>query len=232
MAESTTEARLYRRLVKHVFSGELSPGEKVVERQLAEQLGVSRIPVRESLRKMVGQGLLTSGADGGEIRMREYSPEDVRQLYEFRVSLEVCAARAASRAATDTDVARMRLICDETDLVIEAEEPRQRWGELDHAFHEALAEASHNERISHSLKNLLTECHYLFYVFPAKAKRKQETPAQTAAHMREVLEGEHRALLKLIDNRDAEGAEELARETIRLSGQRLIEAMIASKLST
>jgi DNA-binding GntR family transcriptional regulator len=163
--------------------------------------------------------------------MREYTPEDVRQLYEFRETLEGCAARAASRAATETDIARMRMICDETELVIGTEEPQQRWGELDHAFHESLAEASHNERISHSLKNLLTECHYLFYIFPAKAKRQLVTPAQTEAHMREVLEGDHRALLKLIDNRDAEGAEELARERIRLSGQRLIQAMIASKLS-
>lgn len=230
MAESKTEARLYRRLVKHVFSGEVSPGDKVVERQLAEQLGVSRIPVRESLRRMVGQGLLTSAADGGEIRMRLYTPEETRQLYEFREVLEGEISRLAARAATEADIARLKMICDESETVIGTEDGHRRWGELDHAFHEALADACHNERMADSLKNLLTECHYLFYIFPAKAKRKQVSPDETAAHMREVLEEEHRALLNRISERDADGAEQIARISIREGGRRLIEAMIASQL--
>ena len=213
-----------------ILEGEIKPFEKVPQDDIADELGVSRIPVRESLRRMVGQGLLTSAADGGEIRMRQYTPDEVRQLYEFREVLEGEISRLAARAASDTDISRLKMICDESETVIGTEDGQRRWGELDHAFHEALADASHNQRMADSLKNLLTECHYLFYIFPAKAKRKQVSRDETAAHMHEVLEEEHRELLKRITERDADGAQQVARNSIREGGRRLIEAMIASQL--
>lgn len=227
-----SDATIYNRLVETVFSGQHPPGSKVVEGQLAKQLGVSRIPVRESLRKMVGQGLLTAGDDGGGIRLRQYTPEDLRQLFELRMYLEGGIARAATRSASDTDIARLKMICDKSEPFVENHDDTKRWGELDHAFHEALADASHNQRMATALKNLLTECHYLFYIFPTLAvhHNQSRTSDELVKHRRAVLDEEHRALIHLITSGDADAAEDLARTKMQASADRLINSFIATNL--
>jgi GntR family transcriptional regulator, vanillate catabolism transcriptional regulator len=233
MSDHPSESTVYNRILEHVFSGELAPGTKVIEGQLARQLGVSRIPIRESLRRMVGQGLLTSEGNGGGIRMRDYAPEDLRQLFEMREVLEGGIARAAARAATPTDLSQLEMICAKAEQCIVDQESRERWGELDHTFHAALADASHNRRMADALKTLLTECHFLFYVFPSKAREQQQQPSpeEVARRRRRVLTEEHRPLLELIGKRDVEGAVELASRSIREGGQRTIQTFIASKLA-
>ena len=145
---------VYDRVIEYLFSGDKPPGSKVVEQELADELGVSRIPIRESLGKLVGQGLLVGEKGGRGVRMREYSIEEIRQLYEARGTIEGGIARAATRAATETDIARLQIICEQAESEI-GHYGSKRWAELDHAFHAALADASHNERLAHQLKLML-----------------------------------------------------------------------------
>ena len=91
---------IYDRVVDMIFCGRFAPGAKLVEEELAAALGVSRVPVRETLAKLVGQGLLGGGGKGQGVA-REYTVEEVRQ-YEYREALEGRRA-AAERGATATD---------------------------------------------------------------------------------------------------------------------------------
>jgi DNA-binding GntR family transcriptional regulator len=221
---------IYDRVVQHIFfSGTVSPGSKVVERQLADQLGVSRIPIRETLRQLSGQGLLVADHNGQGARLRKYTAEDIRQLYELRELLEGGAARAAARSATDTDVARMEMICQQTAAEV-GDYGSKIWADLDHAFHAALADASHNERIARSLTQLLTECHYIFYLYPSHHGRPKPNATEAKAHMQGVLE-DHQTLLKLICAGDADGAERKAREDMRISNERFTQVLIARDLA-
>ncbi len=218
-------SNLYDRLLRHLFSGDKTPGSKIIEQDLADELGVSRIPIREALRKMMGQGLLVGEEGGRGVRMRQYTIEDIRQLYEARGILEGGAARIAARAATDADVTRLNYICRQMETEI-GNYGSERWANLDHGFHEALADASHNDRIAEQLKLMLTECHYIFYVRPTRSRRPIPAPEYAATHMREVLENEHIALLDLIIAGDADAAEMKAREDMQRNALRLLEFQI------
>lgn len=223
------QSTVYDRLTQLIFSGRFAPGQKLIERDLASELGVSRIPVRESLGRMVAQGLLLGGEKWQGVRMRTYTADEIHQLYEFREMLEGGAARAAAERATATDLERLEMICAEEEPEV-GHYGSPRWAELDHHFHATLAEASHNERIAHSLTLLLTECHYVFYLYPAQCGRQwTPSPQEAAAHMQSVLE-DHRMLLSLIRSRDGAAAEQKARADMRKSAQRATRALIARDL--
>jgi DNA-binding GntR family transcriptional regulator len=218
----TEPNHVYDRLLKLLFSGELAPGERIAEQALARRLGVSRVPVREALAKLVGQGLLVGGQPGEGVRTRSYSPQELEEVYELRGALEGIAARAAARAASAADIIRMELICEEAETAI-GEPDLARWSELDHAFHAALAEASHNERVADALKLVLSECHYLFYhVLRPKGSEAQATLESVAE--------DHRELLRLVREGDAEGAERKARDDMRKSAERAVRGTIARTL--
>lgn len=234
MAKDSNSASVYERVLGRVFSGETTPGSKVVEQDLANQLGVSRIPIRESLGKMVGQGLLVGEQGGRGVRLRSYTTDDIRQLYELREMLEGGAARGAARAATATDVQRLRLILQQLEAEV-GNYGSRRWADLDHAFHAAMADASHNERIARALKLLLTECHYVMFLYPPRGGRPAPSgskPSQQAAvkHMRLVFD-EHVSVLERICAGDIDGAEQMARQHMRASILRLTESIVARDLA-
>jgi DNA-binding GntR family transcriptional regulator len=106
----------------------------------------------------------------------------------------------------------------------------KQWADLDHAFHAALADASHNERIARSLKQLLTECHYIFYLYPSHHARPKPSHESAVEHMQSVV-NDHEALLKLIRAGDADGAERKAREDMRASNARFTQELISRGLA-
>jgi len=231
MPTNTASESVYERVVQHIFfSHNISPGAKIVETKLAHHLGVSRIPVRESLRRLAGQGLLVGDKNGdGGVRLRSYTAEEIHGLYELRELLEGGAARAAARAATEIDLARMEMICERMSLLV-GKYGSVEWADLDHFFHHALADASQNDRIALPLKCLLTECHYLFYLFPVHRGRFKLPPEDVHAHMQCIVD-DHCNLLDLIRRRDAEAAERKAREDIRVGKARFALVSIAQDLA-
>ena len=93
-------------IVEAIASGVLQPGERIVEQKLAEALGISRLPVREGLRVLSGQGLVTVAPHRG-CRVADFNLEKVDQQKDVRVGLEKVAARAASAAyRADPDALR------------------------------------------------------------------------------------------------------------------------------
>ncbi|MBN2291468.1 MAG: GntR family transcriptional regulator [Pirellulales bacterium] len=222
------ESSVYDRLLKLVFSEQSTPGEKLVERNLANELGVSRIPVRESVREMVAQGLLVGGEKWEGVRTRRYTPDDIRQLSEFREIFDGGAARMAAIHATDMDVAELEMICDEAESEV-GNYGSDRWAHLDHRFHEMVADASHNQRLVHFMKFMLAESHYAFYVHPGRMRRNVPSKEEVVAHMQRVI-SDHRTLVEMIDKKDADGAEKIARAHIWTSGRQAAKDLIASKL--
>ena len=222
------ESSVYDRLLKIVFSADATPGEKLVERNLASELGVSRIPVRESVREMVAQGLLVGGEKWEGVRTRRYTPDDIHQLSEFREIFDGGAARVAAQHATDVDVAQLEMICKEAEGEV-GNYGSERWAHLDHRFHAAIADASHNQRLIHFMKFMLAESHYAFYVHPSRVRHTMPSKEEAVAHMGRVVK-DHLSLAEMIREKNPDGAEKIARAHIWASGRQAAKDLIASRL--
>lgn len=101
----------YEVLRSRILSGELAPGERLVEQTLAEDLGLSRTPVREAIRRLVHEGFVEKG-QGYSTRVAEFHEEELSQLFEIRRRLECYAAGRAAKMATEEEIARLRDLSD------------------------------------------------------------------------------------------------------------------------
>jgi DNA-binding GntR family transcriptional regulator len=99
-------AEVYEELRRAIVEGTIRPNERLIESELAERLDVSRTPVRESMLRLAGDGLIVSRRRGWVVR--EHSPKEIREVYEVRAALEGFAARLAALRATDDELARLR----------------------------------------------------------------------------------------------------------------------------
>lgn len=129
-------------IIKAIMSGEMKPGQRIVESGLARQLGVSQAPVREAIRDLVLMGLLETEPYKGTF-VRSFTAEELYEVYTVRAALESLAARLAAPRATDEDLAALRGILNE---MVEAGKANDgnRMVRLDNMFHEAIMKLSGN----------------------------------------------------------------------------------------
>ncbi|MDQ0962605.1 DNA-binding GntR family transcriptional regulator [Streptomyces sp. B4I13] len=99
--------RVLGALRQEIIAGSLRPGDRLVERELAERFGVSRVPVREAIRALVAEGFVLFETPRRTV-VRPLSPTDVNELFELREALEVYAAGLAAARATPEDLAELR----------------------------------------------------------------------------------------------------------------------------
>ncbi|QDS89091.1 HTH-type transcriptional regulator LutR [Rosistilla ulvae] len=223
-----SDNEVHKKLSDLIFSGEFERGSNLVERNLASRLGVSRIPVRETLTRLVAQGALQGGRKGEGVRLRRYSAEEIRQLYEFRAMLEGGIARAAATNASQADVLRLTIICDEMNASV-GEATAERWGILDRRFHEALSESCRNDRTSEALKALLNECFYVFYILSRQKSRSELSGEELVSHQKLAVD-DHLAIVGHIKARREDEAESHSKLHILRSADRVIRAAIESDL--
>ena len=99
--------RVLAGLRQEIIAGSLRPGDRLVERELADRFGVSRVPVREAIRALVAEGFVHFETPRRTV-VRRLSPADVKELFELREALEVYAAGLAASRATPEDLADLR----------------------------------------------------------------------------------------------------------------------------
>lgn len=103
--------RVARHLRDEIIDGRRRPGSKLVERDLAAELGVSRVPVRDALRTLVAEGLVTARPRTWAV-VRTFTPADVEDLHEIRSAIEVLAFRLAAQRWDEAGLARLRADLD------------------------------------------------------------------------------------------------------------------------
>ncbi|TXS45396.1 GntR family transcriptional regulator [Streptomyces sp. uw30] len=99
--------RVLATLRQDIIAGRLRPGDRLVERELADRFGVSRVPVREAIRALVAEGFVHFETPRRTV-VRRLTPADVKELFELREALEVYAAGLAASRATQEDLAELR----------------------------------------------------------------------------------------------------------------------------
>ncbi|GIW34383.1 GntR family transcriptional regulator [Meiothermus sp.] len=146
----------YAHLRGAILAGSLLPGTRISEPGLAQELGISRTPVREALQRLSQEGLVELLPNKGA-RVRVLSASEVREVYDVRALLEGEAAALAARNATQAELDGLERLLQALDALPKDDYNQQM--QVDFDFHTALVEAAHNKtlaRIYADLRSSLT----------------------------------------------------------------------------
>lgn len=191
---------VFESLREAILNQQLEPGERMMEIQMAEEMGVSRTPVREAIRKLELEGLVVMVPRKGAY-VAGLSLKDVADVFEIRRALEGLAAELAVDRITDDELENL-----ERYLVKISEEidrgDLNKVIETDTDFHTLLYQASRNQRLSQIINNLREQI-----------QRFRATSLSNPGRMKEAVE-EHRKIVEAISSRDGETARRLAQEHI------------------
>lgn len=144
--------RVYTALRDQILTGTLLPNQRLVELQLASQFGLSRTPVREALKRLAAEGLVSLDAVRGMV-VRHVDAAEVEDIYAIREVLDGLAGSLAAQHGTEADLGKLRLL---TELMDESGRA-QRWEavvQINIKFHEVLYNASGNERLAFMARSL------------------------------------------------------------------------------
>lgn len=193
-----------------IITGQLKPGERLMEVQLAEELGVSRTPVREAIRKLELEGLVVMVPRKGAY-VADISTKDVAEVFEIRAALESLAAGLAAERITQEEL-------EELHRILETESTEnldlETLIEVDTAFHEVIYKASRNERLVQIISNLREQIQRFRSITLAKPGR-----------MKDVLK-EHKQIVEAISQGDVALARQLAQQHIEIAESNMLEAIL------
>ncbi len=187
-------ADVFRNLI---LTNQLEPGERLIQIRLAEQLGISRTPVREALQKLASEGLVTFSPYRGAT-VAEFSPSELDDIYSIRIALEGYCARLAALRITDEQLEQLEALFGQMK-----EEYRRadRWQLLavNREFYAVLYAIPNRPR----LYDLTMK-----YLDMANLYRRMALAQES--YFKRIVEG-HKELLAVLRERDSEGVERVLR---------------------
>lgn len=192
----------------------LKPGERLMEIQLADEMGVSRTPVREAIRKLELEGLVVMVPRKGAY-VAGVSMKDIHEVYEVRSALEMLAVTLAAERITEEELdALERQVLRESE-----EEDKEESSDLsnivyiDSSFHDIIYQAAHNQRLVQFV-NILQE----------QLQRFRAASLSRPGRSKTALE-EHKKIVEALSERNGELAAQFAREHIENAENAMISQM-------
>ena len=198
-----------------IRKGILEPGERLMEVQLAEELGISRTPVREAIRKLEQEGYVIMMPRRGTY-VSDISTNDVKEIFEIRSALESLATGLAARRIEPDELETLQNLLVEIEGYI-AKNDIEKIVETDIKFHGLLYQVSRNERLVNIINNLkeqLARFRTLSMSYPGR--------------LQETLE-EHSEMVEAIANGDVSAARDAAEHHMERAEKTLLKAMRKAK---
>ncbi|WP_018467327.1 GntR family transcriptional regulator [Calidithermus timidus] len=203
---ATSPDRVAQQLRERILGGQYPGGTTLRQEELAEEMGVSRMPVREALRQLAAEGLLVLQPHRGAV-VAELSIAELEEIYEMRAVLEPLALRLAIPRLGKGQLGEAEDALDEAGR----EHDGQRLSELNWKFHAALYRPANRPRLLSTIELLhLNADRYMRMIL-------------TVVHHREQSDREHRALLEACRRQEVEQASSLLKRHIIEAGQRLVQ---------
>ena len=193
-----------------IINGSFKPRERLMEIQLAEEMGVSRTPVREAIRKLELENFIVMVPRKGAY-VAGISGKDITDLFEVRAALEALAAGLAAERITPDELEEMERAA--LNVHEAGEGIIDNLVERDSAFHDLLYKASHNQRLIQII-TLLKE----------QIQRFRAASLSQPGRVKHAID-EHRNIIEAISERNAELAALLAREHIEAAEQIFLNTM-------
>ena len=183
-----------------ILDGRVVPGQRLKEEELAQQLGISRTPIREALLVLQTEGLLEATPNRGAA-VRSYDHAELEELYDLRAVLESHAARRAASRVTTEQLEELRASCDRFALLLAGDDLPALVAE-NGFFHDTILAAAASDRLKGMVRQVvalpLVYKSYIWY-----------SPAQASASHHYHLQ-----LVRALEQRDGERAEIVMREHV------------------
>jgi len=177
---------VFNTLRERILKGNLKPGERLMEIHLADQLGVSRTPIREAIRMLELEGLVKMVPRKGA-QVAKISREDLQDVLEVRKALDTLAVKLACERITEEEIKKLKDAELEFERVIKSGDATQI-AESDVAFHDVIQSASKNKRLKSMISNLAER----IYRYRFEYIKQQSDGGKT-------LINEHRAIIQCIE---------------------------------
>jgi DNA-binding GntR family transcriptional regulator len=204
------------RLTTAIRTGKLPPGERLVELQIAAQLGVSRAPLREALRKLEAEGLVQTTKGRGTFVI-EPSKSEVEQMVVMRAVLEGLAARLVAANATADERRELRELHEQMQSAAEAHD-EALWRETDWHFHERLCATAGNRFLLDTWRAL------------SNVMRIYQRGRPINGSPSELMQ-RHDAFIRALESQDAARAEIVFRDILLRSGFEAIGKIVPAALA-
>lgn len=213
--KSSASGLAYEHIADRLRTGSLKPGEPLVNRKLAAEIGTSTIPLREAICRLASEGVLELNP-GGSARVRTVDAAEICEIYDLRQALEVMAIGEAAMTFNDGLSSELQFCCDRFSEMAELIPPGskasaaqlRKWLGLEERFHSSLLEASNNRWLNRVARNI----RFLSVAFTTHLMVGQFL---TGAMAREIAD-QHRELLAILGRRDVAGAQDWMCEHIRV----------------
>ena len=196
----TLNQRVYSQLREMILSGALEGGTQIEERQLAEEMGVSRTPLREAIGQLSNEGIIEYRPYRGNY-VRTFTAKQVNDLYQVRMALESLAMRLAIPKLSQEHIHKIRLILDDVQRALQNND-MDGYNEADRRFHKAILDISGNETLKEALGRLAAQIQMVRVI----ANQDHDVVESTAR--------ERPRILAALEARDADEAARLMEEHI------------------
>lgn len=206
----------YNYLYQKLTSGCWPGGTKLSEPTLAQEMGISRTPVREAISQLEREGLLEQIPKHGTF-VRIINRKQMADLYDFRIQIETYAAQLAAQHIQPPQIEQLQDICQSmTQLLIKIRSQskptptfaqKQKWMQLDAAFHNTILEASTNHWIVQSAKQM----RMLIHIF----NHWRDVPGRNISTQWRRTSREHRQIIRALTNHNGHLAKQLIRTHIQ-----------------
>jgi DNA-binding GntR family transcriptional regulator len=189
--EADIDARIYQSIFDGVLNHRLTPGTKLPEPELCQLFGVGRAVVRRVLEKLAYDGIVVLRPNKGAV-IAEPTPEETREIFEARRSVERMLVELAVQRANAKDIKALRQqLASEHEAMHRFDQPS--WATLASGFHMRIAALARNSILQNYLKELVSRCSLIVGVY--------EPPGHAPCE-----HAEHAAIVDCIEARDAAGA--------------------------
>jgi DNA-binding GntR family transcriptional regulator len=221
-ASQTIERRslhgeLVERLRALITVGDLANGQKVPERALCERFGVSRTPLREALKVLASEGVVTLRQNRGAV-VNGLTADELTQAFPVMGALEALSGEIACRMITDAELAKIR-VAHETMVVHWRRGELQAYFALNRAIHEAILEATHNDVLISAYRNISRRIMAARYMANKSPKRWAEAVK------------EHEAILTALERRDGRTLSRLLKSHLANKLEALKNTLLAQETS-
>ncbi len=207
----------YLEIKRRILDNELSPNVIMLEKELADLLGMSRTPVREALIRLSNEGLVEVRPRHG-MRVLPLSAEDMIEIYQILTALETQAAEmVAEKGLNKEELALLNGTVDEMDSAL-AVDDLEGWSQADEKFHMQLVEFSGNKRLVSAVNNYFDQSHR------ARCFTLRLRPKPSNSN------NDHRCVVAAIEARDPKKAAECHREHRQKSAEMLVKLLTETNI--